>query len=180
MIRKLLLVAGGLFIVAATGAWAQEEPPPPPRDCFLDATSDGCPKPEPEQPGRNPEEYPEVMDTGRCHLNVCRITVRAVGPCKISVTPEFVFIGQQGVRILWELQAAGNFAFDPVRGIEFKEDYNPNFGRQFVAGGRVDAKTWQYIDLNSERGTFRYNVNVYNTRTGLTCSYDPGLVNDWP
>ena len=179
MNRKLLLAAGVLWAVA-TGAWAQEEPPPPPRDCFLDATAEGCPKPPPDQPGRNPREYPQQMDTGRCVGNVCRITVKAVGPCKVSVSPEFTFISAQGVRILWELQAAGNFAFDEVRGIEFKPEYNPTYGEQFFAGRRVDPKTWQYIDSNSQRGAFRYSINVYNTRTGQTCTLDPGLVNDWP
>jgi hypothetical protein len=179
MNRKLLLAACALWIVA-TGAWAQEIILPP-RDCFLDATSDGCFKPPPEQqPGRNPQEYPQQMDTGRCNANVCRITVKAVGPCKISVSPEFTFISQEGVNILWELQAAGNFAFDEARGIEFKGEYNPTYPQQFVAGRRLDPKTWHYFDLNTQPGSFRYSINVYNTRTGQACSLDPGLVNDWP
>ena len=181
MNRKLLLVASVFWIGVSTGAWAQEEPPPPPRDCFLDATQDNCPKPPPEQgPGRNPQEYPAQMDTGRCNANVCRITVKAVGPCKITVSPEFTFISRQGVNILWELQAAGNFAFDEARGIEFKGEYNPTYPQQFVAGMRLDPKTWHYFDFNSQPGSFRYSINVYNTRTGQTCNLDPGLVNDWP
>lgn len=179
MTRKLLLVAGALWM-AVTGAVRADEIILPPRDCFLDATAPNCPVPEEPRPGVNPEEYPEIMDTGRCHLNVCRITVRAVGPCKITVSPEFTFISAQGVRILWELQAAGNFAFDPVRGIEFKADYNPTYPQQFFAGMRVDPKTWHYFDANSQPGTFRYSINVVNTRTGQQCSLDPGLVNDWP
>ena len=186
MIRKLLLVAGAFCAATITGsAWADghEFITDPPRDCFLDATQprDACkPDGESPQPGRNPQEYPVQMDTGRCNANVCRITVKAVGPCKITVSPEFTFISGQGVRILWELQAAGNFAFDEQRGIEFKAQYNPTYPTQFVAGMRVDPKTWQYVDINSQPGTFRYNINVYNTRTGQTCSLDPGLVNDWP
>ena len=180
MTTKLLLVAGALWAATAVpGVWAQEIILPP-RDCFLDATADGCPKPEPERPGSNREEYPRMMDTGRCVANVCRITVKAVGPCKITVSPEFTFISAQNVRILWELQAAGNMAFDEVRGIEFKGEYNPTYPQQFTAGRRVDPKTWQYIDANSQPGAFRYSINVYNTRTGQTCNLDPGLVNDWP
>jgi len=179
MNRKLLLLAAAIAACAIGGSWAQETPPPP-RDCFLDATADGCPKPPPDQPGRNPQEYPQQMDTGRCVNNVCRITVKAVGPCKVSVSPEFTFISAQGVRILWELQAAGNFAFDEVRGIEFKAEYNPTYPEQFFAGRRLDPKTWMYFDANSQRGAFRYSINVYNTRTGQTCNFDPGLVNDWP
>ena len=179
MIRKILLVAGALCAAGVTGAWAQEEVPPPPRDCFLDATADGCPKPEEPKPGTNRLEYPQQMDTGRCVANVCRITVRAVGPCKITVSPEFTFISGRGVRILWELQAAGNFAFDEVRGIEFKPEYNPTYPEQFSSGRRLDPKTWQVLDANTQPGSFRYSINVYNTRTGLTCNLDPGLVNDW-
>lgn len=176
---KLLLAAAGLWAATSTHGWAQEIILPP-RDCFLDATADGCPKPEQPRPGVNPREYPQQMDTGRCVGNVCRITVRAVGPCKVTVSPEFTFISAQGVRILWELQAAGNFAFDEVRGIEFKGEYNPTYPQQFTAGMRLDPKTWQYHDANSQPGSFRYSINVYNTRTGQQCNLDPGLVNDWP
>ena len=184
MNRKMLLVAGAFCVGVLTQASAQEVITPPDqspkqRGCYIEGEL-YIPCPNTTPTGRNPQEYPQVMDTGRCVLNVCHITVKAVGPCKVSVSPEFTFISQPNTRILWELQAAGNFAFDAVRGIEFKGEYNPTYPQQFVAGQRIDPKTWQYIDANSQPGAFRYSINVYNTRTGQTCSFDPGVINDWP
>ena len=184
MNRKTLLVAGACCAAFASPAWSQEVIYPPDgvpkhRGCYIEGEL-YVPCPGTTTNGHDPQEYPQQMDTGRCVLNVCRISVKAVGPCKVSVSPEFTFISQGNTRIVWELKAAGNFAFDPTRGIEFKPEYNPSYADQFVAGQRIDEKTWQYSDLNSQRGAFRYNINVYNTKTGQTCSYDPGVINDWP
>ena len=184
MNTKSLLAAGAFCAGVLTQSWAQEVITPPDgspkqRGCYIEGELYN-PCPTSTSDGHNPQEYPQQMDTGRCNLNVCHITVKAVGPCKVSVSPEFTFISEGNTRVIWELKAAGNFAFDPVRGIEFKAEYNPAYREQFVAGQGIDAKTWQYIDANSQPGAFRYSINVYNTRTGQTCSYDPGVINDWP
>ena len=137
--------------------------------------------------GANPRAgVPTRVEAGRCNGSVCilEVKVNTGGGCDIRVDPEWVFIGGQQVRIIWEIKSPG-YSFDDTVGIRFKEEYNPLWPTEFFQGegeGRPvrSGNTWQVFDANNTRGTFRYAVTVINERTREQCHADPGVVNDWP
>jgi hypothetical protein len=127
-----------------------------------------------------------------CKDSVCRLAVKVDGDCTITVDPDWLFVSGSNVQLVFEILPSGYY-FRPGDGIQFKDDYNPAWRGEFFQGrgegqfltdqvavqGGGPARQSVWTDLNSQRGVFRYAVNIVNSRTGTQCTADPGVVNDW-
>jgi hypothetical protein len=109
------------------------------------------------------------------------------------------------VRLTWDILPAGYY-FHPTQGVAFKDEFNPEWRREFFEigkgeggpGGGLDIfmdlsrrppgapvppagarRQSAWADLNTQPGVFRYSITVINANTGQECRADPGVVNDW-
>lgn len=118
----------------------------------------------------------------QCNAAVCQIKVDVAGtPPRITVDVDELQVtrgnhgpGNAGVMIHWKLTN---------NDYEFRDDsiqfYDPRFPTQFDQPGTGDNRSlFRFRNKNSERGSWGYQVKVYDRRTGVWIQLDPLIFND--
>ncbi|MFO1325553.1 MAG: hypothetical protein U1F15_16035 [Burkholderiales bacterium] len=118
----------------------------------------------------------------QCNAAVCQIKVDVAGtPPRVTVDIDELTVtrgnrgpGGAGVTIHWKLTN---------NDYEFRDDsiqfYDPRFPTQFDQPGTGDNRSlFRFRNKNSERGSWGYQIKVYDRRTGVWIQLDPFIMND--
>jgi len=102
-------------------------------------------------------------------------------PCDISVNPDIKVDGNDRT-IRWQMDdasAKADFRFDQRDGVLLKPDASDPTHQFYEQGPHGGGKQFHWIDKNSYKAMFEYEINVYkgNPHSGIKCKKDPRIWN---